>query len=1176
MAKGVHDDAYQCLAPRFGRGDRFFWSVGGSITALSAEAATTALGRSVFAVLDDDNPLIRGNGWNSLGWLGSLSNANALHTETFKRFLKDDGRALAQRMETLLSRLRNKGLTAVKAEAAAESAEFDTLRQAALGVPEIAALLASSPSLAESISAKDLDQIKQASTRTRPETRPTRPVPAPDAVGGLIFQLKAPSANYRESRLDAATKLSGLQLTAAELDTLEALAKDDSIDVDLRRMLFIALMRNKRTPAALAFLDEQLSAPDATNESATFVLQALTELVFVDPTGTRNAISLRAASLVPFLSEFEHFANASAVLSQLTGDEIAKLNSQALMKRIELGIGLTGSSCAYASALARSPRISLGLALFGSTEKIRGDAANTAACIVFLDPNNPTSSSLRDLTIGKRPDSADDRQGRFAYLDAFWSKSADLDSVSFPNTTTNVRKALVVAAANLVDAVPLSSFSGVDSIAVWANRAEPFGLAAPFSRPYWIRWAVTRIPGFASALAMWLAGLVALVLMSHSDNVRAFLLFHPLGRQLGVFGQVHALVFAIPVFRRRFFQPYRSAMLGVLAQQDAKGYNDKAYFSGAGAAPLQRSGIAAQLRELDRRTVSESASPSASIVTSLKAWKGRVVLIGPSGRGKTMFLRHHILGTGGIREPAVFTTASSLGGDPRSAIMARFSGAVTDEGLLDSLIASGKLDVYIDGLNEVDAETRAAITNYVTARPGANIFVTTQPLERYPGDAALFFLLPLTRTQIVEFLLTRESSLPPDARIRGASYVEQARAFVAEKLAEVDAEAAPEDGAGLERARTLVDRLSNPMDLQTVAELLALGQRPDVWALQKQRHRLVESRYIERTNNEPFPFDAFSRSVYEARRDTRSEIDESRFPRIAEILLEEKQIQHYVSGDISFKADGYVFRHDKIRDFYTYQAFVIDPALRVIHADDDKFSGVYDLLSLELPTNEAFELREFLSERALDRSDHRLSDRYLEGLRARRLLESKDPDWLSHFDRPDVAAENATISRNDRLRVQILDEQTRAITRLDAGRTGTRVLSAARSDALLEASLALLEEAEFSRGGLAAGQRTLLSHPEQSNFGLVAIAYPTKLPARLIHATRANLESLPIDSEPTLLVINAEADLPPFERSAEAIDIIRGEFAMPKVAVIAAVDLLTRVRQRLSNTNPLADLWKRE
>ncbi|MDI3561744.1 hypothetical protein [Bradyrhizobium sp. Arg816] len=1128
------------------------------------------------AVLDDENPLVRAQGWSFLGWLGTLSNPNPLHTETFKRVVREDGKPLAHRADGLLSRLRDKNLSPDEARAA--SSEFEALRNAALGVPEIAALLVTSARLDQSVPASDLDQIKQASARVRQASRPPllRSASAKETEA-LIATLASRSPNDRDSRLDSANTVATVQLTAAQADALEPLARDTSADIDLRRLLVLALIRNNRASAALSFVDEQLLRPNVTSEAGTYALETLTELAFVDPIAARKAISDRAQLLLPFLTDFEHFTNASAVLSRLSGDEIAKQTSHALTKRIELGLGLVGSACAYAVSLPRSPGIPVGLALFGGTEKTRPDPANTAACVLLLDPNTPASKHLRDLLVGRQSESRDDRYAHFVYLDALWSRSSDLDASAFPNTVANLRKSLVSSAANLLDAVPLFSFAGVDAISAWAARAEPLGLSAQFSRHYWTRWAITRIPGIASALVVWLAALVALVLMSRSANIRAFLLFHPFGRQLGLFGQVNTFIFAAPYLRRLFFRPYRSTMLGVLGQQDVSDYDEKAYFVGSGATPIQRGGIAAQIRELDRQTVSQDSSPSASVVVALRAWKGRVVLVGPSGRGKTMFLRHHILWAGGIREPAIFATASSLRGDLRKAMLGRLSGAITDEGFLDSLVASGKLDVYIDGLNEVDAEARSAITDYVTARPGANIFLTTQPLERYPGDAALFFLLPLTRTQVVEFLLTRGSNLPEGAKIRGDSFVAQAKAFVAERLAEADAQAAtPEDSTGVERARALIDRLSNPMDLQTVAELLALGQRPDIWGLQKQRHRLVEKRYQDRTNGERFPLNAFSRSVYEARRDARTEVDEVRFPRIAEILLEEKQIQRYVSNDSSFKSDGYIFRHDKIRDFYTYKAFVVDPTLRVTHADDDKFSGVYDLLTVELPANEAIALREFLLESALDRSDHRLSDRYLEGMRARRFLESKDPDWLPQYDRPDVAAENVTISRNETLRAGLLDETARAVARLDAGRSGTRVLSSALSDALLEAAVALLQEAGFSRGELIAGQRTLIYHSDWSSFGLLTIATPTSLTLSLIHATKANLDALPIDSEPTLLLINAEADLPPSDRSSQAIELARSEITRPNVVIFTALDLLTRVRQGFPDDGPLANTWRRK
>jgi hypothetical protein len=205
----------------------FFWLIGGTAPGICAEPGTTAFGRPLMAVLDDENPLVRAQGWSFLGWLGTLSNPNPLHTETFKRVVREDGKPLAQRVDGLLSRLRDKNLSPDEARAA--SSEFDALRNAALGVPEIAALLVASARLDQSVPASDLDQIKQASARVRQASRPAllRSASAKETEA-LIATLASRSPNDRNSRLDAANKVTTVQLTAAQVDALEPLAKDNS------------------------------------------------------------------------------------------------------------------------------------------------------------------------------------------------------------------------------------------------------------------------------------------------------------------------------------------------------------------------------------------------------------------------------------------------------------------------------------------------------------------------------------------------------------------------------------------------------------------------------------------------------------------------------------------------------------------------------------------------------------------------------------------------------------------------------------------------------------------------------------------------------------------------------------------------------------------------------------
>jgi hypothetical protein len=178
-------------------------AVGATLPAPSVEPGTTKFGRSLFAVLDDPDPLIRRRGWTSLEVLGSLSAPNELHTETFKRFLERDGRGLAQRIELLLGRVRGE-LADGDSRSNSDGSEFAALRQTAFGVPEIAALVANSLTFSTAVHARDLEDIKSASARARPKVHPVRLTSRPDReLAALIALVRSPTANDRDSRSDA-------------------------------------------------------------------------------------------------------------------------------------------------------------------------------------------------------------------------------------------------------------------------------------------------------------------------------------------------------------------------------------------------------------------------------------------------------------------------------------------------------------------------------------------------------------------------------------------------------------------------------------------------------------------------------------------------------------------------------------------------------------------------------------------------------------------------------------------------------------------------------------------------------------------------------------------------------------------------------------------------------------
>ena len=98
--------------------------------------------------------------------------------------------------------------------------------------------------------------------------------------------------------------------------------------------------------------------------------------------------------------------------------------------------------------------------------------------------------------------------------------------------------------------------------------------------------------------------------------------------------------------------------------------------------------------------ISEQTVP---ITTALPSVKGQIVLEGDSGLGKSMFLRHLLKNTSNV---AVYLAAYKCEKGVIEAIQAKLHGQAQDVHFLKSLIYSGAIDIYIDGLNEVTADTR--------------------------------------------------------------------------------------------------------------------------------------------------------------------------------------------------------------------------------------------------------------------------------------------------------------------------------------------------------------------------------------------------------------------------------------------------------------------------------------
>jgi hypothetical protein len=315
------------------------------------------------------------------------------------------------------------------------------------------------------------------------------------------------------------------------------------------------------------------------------------------------------------------------------------------------------------------------------------------------------------------------------------------------------------------------------------------------------------------------------------------------------------------------------------------------------------------------------------------------------------------------------------------AIQIKLHGQAQDADFLKNLIYSGAIDICIDGLNEVTADTRAKICQFVESYFRGNIIMTTQPLEWTPPKTAkIYYLQPLTRNQIEQFLLSRTPRLPQDAKLQGGDYEKACETYLGEAL---NPQQSKEELAANLRI------LSNPMDLTVVSLMMAQGNQPNLFNLQEQQYNLMAAEYQHEWKHE-FPLKKFSAAVYDLRLNDQQALSVDDFHQELLSMEDDKYkmvvSRQWLDNSSEAKKEWY-FRHDKIMEFFLVQNFLgygDEAESRLInHMGDPRFRGVYFLLGTLLPLDAAKELREKLIQYAADTKDHTVSDTFVQLLRIR-------------------------------------------------------------------------------------------------------------------------------------------------------------------------------------------------
>ncbi|NEU81863.1 HEAT repeat domain-containing protein [Nostoc sp. UIC 10630] len=453
--------------------------------------------------------------------------------------------------------------------------------------------------------------------------------------------------------------------------------------------------------------------------------------------------------------------------------------------------------------------------------------------------------------------------------------------------------------------------------------------------------------------AFWLALIFA---YPKFPQVQAIFFWNPWVRRILGVGYVGLILTWVPFFREKLFEPFKPSLL---ADAGLDSFNPEAYFPNS-------------------KVKVPGVDEPVPITQALPNIKGQVILEGDSGLGKSMYLRYLVKTSGRL---VVYLPAHKCDKGVIEAIQAKLHGQAQDADFLKNLIYSGALDICIDGLNEVTADTRAKICQFAESYFRGNIIMTTQPLEwTPPSTAKIYKLLPLEEPQIQEFLISRQPRLPKNAKVQGTNYEQATASFLTKALTN---QQSPQELSAIEKV------LSNPMDLTVVALMLSQGEYPDLFHLQQHQYQLMAREYLQEWNQE-FPLKKFSDAVYQMRLNDEQALPADEFYQVLQSLSDDKYkmvVSRQWQDEKGEAKREWYFRHDKIMDFFLVQNFLgesEEAKNRLLdHMDDPRFRGVYFLLATLLPLDAAKELKEKLVQYAADTKDHTVSDTFVQLLRPR-------------------------------------------------------------------------------------------------------------------------------------------------------------------------------------------------
>jgi hypothetical protein len=450
-------------------------------------------------------------------------------------------------------------------------------------------------------------------------------------------------------------------------------------------------------------------------------------------------------------------------------------------------------------------------------------------------------------------------------------------------------------------------------------------------------------------MALWLLLVLG---YPHSRRVRAIFFWNPWVRRLVGLGYIGFAITWIPWLRRRVLSPFRRVLLqdAPVSLPDGDNYYEEL--------ECVCNGVTSRLHDAVSRI------PSAT------------VLIGESGSGKSTFVRNAVATAETV---SVCLSASECRGGVITTIAARLDGPAKDPTFLKSIVYSGGLNVIIDGLEIADAESRKSIEEFVVHNIHGHILLTAQPSDWVPpGYLKVCTIQPLSVRRMGEFLQSRWRDFAAGSKLNAAEYKMACNRFLSQ-VKQVQR-------VGATAAAALLAMVSNPLDLTTVASIIAAGENPDPLRLRRQQHEIVARDFHRRYLRE-FPMDLFCEHVYQAVVANQRDIYAAEFDLEFRHLEKHKcAVRRHLNGPGASGRVIWEFRHPSVRDFFVARAILREEHKRLTaHVGDVRFNSVYMMIASLLPEPQANALCGIIQKNT-KATEGRLSESFLNLLRAREVV----------------------------------------------------------------------------------------------------------------------------------------------------------------------------------------------